>query len=62
MKERKQIKECKGWKRSWFRKSNIPALHKKSKNKDTIEPNLTIIIKAARIERQRVKMLKQQLF
>ena len=42
-------------------KSNNPTLYKRSKNKDTLKPDLTVIIKAARIERQRVKMLKQQL-
>ena len=36
-------------------------MHKRSKIKDTIKPDLTVSIKAARIERQRVKMLKPQL-
>ena len=42
-------------------RSNIPGMHKRSKVKDTIKPDLTISMKAARIERQRVKMLKPQL-
>ena len=36
-------------------------MHKRSKTKDTIKSDLTVSIKAARIERQRVKMLKPQL-
>ena len=36
-------------------------MHKRSKIEDTIKPDLTVRMKAARIERQRVKMLKPQL-
>ena len=36
-------------------------MQKRSKTKDTIKPDLTVSMKAARIERQRVKMLKPQL-
>ena len=36
-------------------------MHKRSKIRDTIKPDLTVSMKAARIERQRVKMLKPQL-
>ena len=36
-------------------------MHKRSKTKDTIKPDLTVSMKAARIERQRVKMFKPQL-
>ena len=42
-------------------RSNIPGMHKRSRIKDTINPDLTVSMKAARIERQRVKMLKPQL-
>ena len=42
-------------------RSNIPGMHKRSKIEDTIKPDLTVSMKAARIERQRVKMLKPQL-
>ena len=44
-----------------MKKSQIPGMHKISKIKYTIKPDLTVSMKAARIERQRVKMLKQQL-
>ena len=36
-------------------------MHKRSKIKDAIKPDLTLSMKTARIERQRVKMLKPQL-
>ena len=42
-------------------KSIIPGMHKRSKIKDTVNPDLTVSMKAARIERQRVNMLKPQL-
>ena len=42
-------------------RSNIPGMHKRSKIKDAILPDLTVSIKATKIERQRVKMLKPQL-
>ena len=35
-------------------------MHKISKTKDTIKSDLTVSMKTARIERQRVKMLKPQ--
>ena len=54
-------KECKGWKWSRFRKSNTSGMHKRSKIKVTIKPDLTVSMKEARIERQIVKMLKPQL-
>ena len=37
-------------------------MHKRSKIKDTVKPDLAVSMKAARIERQRVKMFKPQLF
>ena len=43
-------------------KSNIPGIHKRSKNKDTIESDLTVRMKAARIERQRIKCLNHNHF
>ena len=39
-------------------KSNINGMHKRTKIKDAIKPDLTVSMKEARIERQRVKMLK----
>ena len=43
-------------------KSNIPGIQKRSKkNEDTIKPDLIVTMKAARIERQRVKIFKLQL-
>ena len=44
-----------------YEKSQISGMHKRSKTKDTIKPDLTVSMKAARIERQRVKILKPQL-
>ena len=38
-------------------RSNIPGMHKRSKIKDAIQPNLTVSIKATKIEKQKVKML-----
>ena len=39
MKGSEERKECKEWKWSRFRKSNIPDIHKKNlKNKDSIKP------------------------
>ena len=42
-------------------KSYIHCMHKRSKNKATIKLDLTVIMKEARIKRQRVKILKSQL-
>ena len=36
-------------------------MQKRSKNKDIIKPNLTVSMKADRLEIQRIKMLKSQL-
>ena len=44
-----------------YEKSQIPGMHKISKIKVTIKPDLTVSMKAARIERQRVKKLIPQL-
>ena len=69
-KKQDEEKEDKEWKKENnakdrneedLERSNIPGMHKRSKIKDTIKPDLTVSLKAARIERQRVKMLKQQL-
>ena len=64
MKEDKEWKEGKVVKdgnEEDYEKAQISGMHKRSKIKDTIKPDLTVSIKAARIERQRVKMLKPQL-
>ena len=60
-KEGKKEKIVKDGNEEDYEKSQISCMHKRSKTKDTIKPDLTVSMKAARIERQRVKMLKSQL-
>ena len=61
MKEMEERENCKGWNEEDYEKSLIFGMHKRSKIKDTIKPDLTVSMKAARLERKRVKMLKPQL-
>ena len=44
-------KQCEGWKWRRFRKIKYSCMHKRSKIEDTIKPDLTVSMKAARIER-----------
>ena len=60
-KEGKKGKIVKNSNEEDYEKLQISGMHKRSKIKDTIKPDLTVSMKAARIERQRVKMLKPQL-
>ena len=60
-KEWKEGKIVKDGNEEDYEKSQISGMYIRSKIKDTIKPDLTVSIKAARIERQRVKMLKPQL-
>ena len=60
-KEEKKGKIAKDGNEEDYEKSQIPSMHKRSKIKDTIKPDLTVSMKATRIEIQRVKMLKPQL-
>ena len=60
-KEEKKERIVKDGNEEDYEKSQISGMHKRSKTKDTIKPDLTVSMKAARIERQRVKMLKPQL-
>ena len=61
MKDRENEKNVKDGNEEDLEKSNIKKMHKRSKIKTTIMLDLTVCVKAARIERQRVKMLKPQL-
>ena len=57
-KERKKRMEMKQIQKN----KNIVSMNKRSKIKDTIKPDLSVSMKAARIERQKAKMLEPQLF
>ena len=67
-KEDKEWKECKeenyvnDGNEEDLERSNIPGMHKRSKIKDTIKPDLTVSIKAARIVDRELKCLNHNYF
>ena len=58
MEERKNVKTGN---EKVLEKSSVGGMNKRSKIKDTIKPDLKVSLKEAKIERQRVNMLKPQL-
>ena len=61
MKGREERKFLKDGNEVDLEKSNIPGIQKRFKIEDTIKPDQTVSMKAARIKWQRVKILKPQL-